>query len=101
MQTPDRPLHFLGGHPSLAGILGIVEITLGGATASTNATAQVYDVTVTDSALAGRYLVISGEDTDLETFSFRGDALIAINGITGALDASDFSFAGGLVAPQK
>lgn len=57
--------------------------------ASSAATAQVYDVTVTAGNLAGRYVVVN-DDTAAVAAT---DTFIAITGATGALNAQDFTFA--------
>lgn len=57
--------------------------------ASTSGAAQIYDITVTAGALAGHYLVISDDTNQLNS----SDTIINIVGVTGALHASDFTFA--------
>ncbi len=57
--------------------------------ASTNGTAQVYDVTVTAGNLAGRVLVINNDTAAIAAT----DTFINITGVTGALNAQDFVFA--------
>ncbi|QEI08660.1 hypothetical protein FXN63_24545 [Pigmentiphaga aceris] len=59
------------------------------AIASTNAVAQVYDVTVTGGLLAGRYLVMDNGDRIVNV----ADTMISLTGMTGALHASDILFA--------
>lgn len=54
------------------------------AVASTNAVAQVYDVTVTVGSLAGRYLILDNGDRAMNV----ADTMISLSGDTGTLDAS-------------
>jgi len=58
--------------------------------ASTNAIAQVYDVTVTAGNLAGKYVIVNDATTAGIT---NADLIISITGATGALNAQDFIFA--------
>lgn len=58
-------------------------------TASSAVTAQIYDITVTAGALAGHYLVVNDDTAGLSA----ADTIINIVGVTGALHASDFTFA--------
>jgi hypothetical protein len=56
--------------------------------ASTNTNASVYDVTVTAGNLAGRYLILNDNVATIAAT----DTIIAITGVTGALNANDFTF---------
>lgn len=56
---------------------------------STNGAAQVYDVTVTAGNLAGRVLVINDDTAAIAAT----DTFINITGVSGALNAQDFTFA--------
>lgn len=58
-------------------------------TASTSATAQLYDITVSAGNLTGRYLIVNDNTAILEA----ADTIISLTGITGALNAQDFTFA--------
>jgi hypothetical protein len=58
-------------------------------TASTDTVAQVYDVTVNTGNLAGRYAIVN----DNVAAVADTDTIISITGITGALNAQDFTFA--------
>jgi hypothetical protein len=66
-----------------------VEASSGGGLASSAATANIYDVTVQAGSLAGRWLIINDAAAAITT----SDTFVSITGITGALHASDFSFA--------
>jgi len=66
-----------------------VEASSGGGVASSAATANIYDVTVQAGSLAGRWLIINDAAAAITT----SDTFVSITGITGALHASDFSFA--------
>lgn len=57
-------------------------------TASTVTNAQVYDITVTAGALAGHYVVINDGTAALAAT----DTIVNVTGITGALNAQDFTF---------
>ncbi len=57
--------------------------------ASSAATAQVYDVTVTAGDLAGRYVIVNDDTAAIAAT----DTIIALTGATGTLHASDFAFA--------
>ncbi|KRB77650.1 calcium-binding protein [Noviherbaspirillum sp. Root189] len=57
--------------------------------ASTSAAARIYDVTVTEGAMVGRYLIISDETAAITA----ADTIINITGVSGALNAQDFTFA--------
>ncbi|MFZ6775011.1 beta strand repeat-containing protein, partial [Undibacterium sp. SXout7W] len=57
--------------------------------ASTNAVAQVYDITVSAGALAGRYVIVNDDTAAIAAT----DTIISITGVTGALHTSDFTFA--------
>jgi Ca2+-binding RTX toxin-like protein len=50
---------------------------------------QMYDVTVTAGTMAGRYLIINDTTNTIQA----GDTYISLTGVTGALNAQDFSFA--------
>jgi len=56
--------------------------------ASSGVTAQVYDVTVSAGTMAGNYLVINDETAGIAA----SDTFILITGVTGALNAADFTF---------
>lgn len=60
-----------------------------GGVASTAANARVYDVTVTQGSLTGRYFVLNDNVAAITL----DDAIVTITGVTGALHASDFVFA--------
>jgi Ca2+-binding RTX toxin-like protein len=66
-----------------------VEASSGGGVASSAATANIYDVTVQAGSLAGRWLIINDAAAAITT----SDTFVSITGISGALHASDFSFA--------
>ncbi|KQP10200.1 hypothetical protein ASF28_03325 [Methylobacterium sp. Leaf99] len=51
-------------------------------------TAQIYDVTVTAGALAGRYAIVNDATNTIQAT----DTIIAITGVTGALNNQDFTF---------
>ncbi len=57
--------------------------------ASSNSTAQIYDVTVTAGTLAGHYAIINDKTSTISS----SDTFISLTGITGALDSTDFLFA--------
>lgn len=57
--------------------------------ASTSATAQIYDVTITSGNLAGRYVVLNDGTNTIS----MADMIISITGITGVLNEQDFTFA--------
>ena len=59
-------------------------------TASSGTTAQVYDITVTAGALAGRYVIVNDQTAAIDATT---DTIISITGATGALNAQDFTFA--------
>ena len=56
--------------------------------ASTNAVAQVYDVTVTSGNLAGRVMILNDDTAGIAAT----DTFIGMTGITGALNTQDFTF---------
>ncbi|MCJ8510523.1 DUF4214 domain-containing protein [Rhizobium lemnae] len=56
--------------------------------ASNATTAQVYDVTVSAGALAGRYVILNDDTNTIQA----SDTIISVTGATGALHASDFTF---------
>ncbi|WP_019864974.1 beta strand repeat-containing protein [Methylovulum miyakonense] len=57
--------------------------------ASSNSTAQIYDVTVTAGTLAGHYAIINDATATITS----SDTFISLTGITGALNSTDFLFA--------
>ncbi|KQT51990.1 hypothetical protein ASG43_20640 [Aureimonas sp. Leaf454] len=56
--------------------------------ASSGTVAQIYDVTVTAGNLAGRYMIVN-DDTAAVAAT---DTIVSLTGITGALNAQDFTF---------
>ena len=74
-----------------ASTLTTLAAALNQATVSTNATAQIADVTVAAGTLAGRYMVIYDTVAGV-TFAAATDTIIDITGITGALHAQDITF---------
>ena len=66
-----------------------VQANGGGGVASSNAVAQIYDVTVAAGNLEGRWLIINDSTATISA----ADTIIRITGITGALHANDFEFA--------
>lgn len=63
-------------------------VTAGTASATGALGAQVYDITVSAGALAGRYLILNDETAAIAAT----DTIISITGVTGALNAGDFTF---------
>ena len=75
-----------------ANIEGILFADFGGSVASTAATAQIYDVIVTDGNLAGTHWLILNDDNATITTS---DTFISITGLAGTINAADIHSPGG------
>lgn len=56
--------------------------------ATSSATAQVYDVTVSGGTLAGRFMVLNDDTAAIAAT----DTFVSITGVTGALNAQDFTY---------
>lgn len=59
--------------------------------ASTAAQARILDITVSSGNLAGRYLLVNDDDA-ANNVNLANDLIINITGVTGAVNAADFSF---------
>ncbi|MGK2871784.1 MAG: DUF4214 domain-containing protein [Alphaproteobacteria bacterium] len=75
----------------IAGVATGAQAVTGGVLSS-SAAAQFYDITVTAGAAAGRYLILNDEVAALSVTAATDDLIVNITGVTGALNAQDFTF---------
>jgi hypothetical protein len=75
-----------------AATLADIAAAITGIAASTSGAAQIVDVTVSAGAAAGRYLILNDEVAAITLAAATDDTIVNITGVTGALNAQDFTY---------